>query len=99
MKRRGRARVSRFAVAALAVALAIALVHGASALCGLGEWVGVLSGTPVPGVSLEVAALGAAVHVASWLALVVVAPVLVIAAALESASRAVLARASRTSSP
>ena len=71
-------RVSKLMVAAVLLWLA----YAGSVSLGLQDWVGLLSGTPVPGVDLEVAALGASVHVLSWFGAVIVAPVLVIAAAL-----------------
>ncbi len=57
-------------------------LYAVSAGLGLEDWVGLLSGTPVPGVPLEVAALGGSFHVLSWFGAVVVAPVLAIAAGL-----------------
>lgn len=64
------------------LALALFALHGLSALLGLEDHLSVLSGTPTPGVSLEVAALGAGFHLLSWLGAVLVAPILLIASSL-----------------
>ncbi|MCB9592101.1 MAG: hypothetical protein H6719_05155 [Sandaracinaceae bacterium] len=66
----------------MVAAVALLAVYGVSAALGLEDWVGVLSGTPVPGVPLELAALGGAAHVLAWFGVVLVAPILVIASAL-----------------
>jgi len=81
----------------LALACALLAVHAASWALGLEDWVGMLSGTPEPGVPLSVAALGASVHVLSWFGAVVVAPILIIAAGLLEAATAV-GRGSETKS-
>lgn len=57
-------------------------LHGLSRLLGLEDCVGVLSGTGVPGVPLELAALGAVFHLLTWFGAVLVAPILVVASAL-----------------
>ncbi len=67
-------------------------LHGLSRLAGLEDWVGVLSGTPVPDVPLELAAIGAAAHLLTWFAAVLVAPILVIASALLELSDALGSR-------
>ena len=54
----------------LALPLALGLMH----LVGLREWVGVVSGTPVPGVPFAVAAPVGFVYVLTWLATLALAP-------------------------
>jgi len=71
-------RVPRLA----ALAILLLASHGITWALGLGDWVGVLSGTPVPGVDHGLAALGAAAHVVTWFGAVVAAPVLLIATCL-----------------
>ncbi|MCA9604019.1 MAG: hypothetical protein KC619_00365 [Myxococcales bacterium] len=66
----------------MVVAACLFAVHGLSRLFGVEDCVGVLSGTPVPGISFELAALGAAFHLLSWFGAVLVAPILVVASAL-----------------
>lgn len=74
---------TRFRIPKLAaLALLLLALHGATWALGLDEWVGVLSGTPVPGVDHGLAALGAAAHVITWFGAVVAAPVLLIATCL-----------------
>jgi len=74
---------TRFRVPRLAaLGLLLLALHGLTWAFGLGDWVGVLSGTPVPGVDWPVAALGAAAHVVTWFGAVVVAPILLIATCL-----------------
>ncbi|HJL15150.1 MAG TPA: hypothetical protein RMH99_05815 [Sandaracinaceae bacterium LLY-WYZ-13_1] len=64
-------RMPRGLWTALAIGGAFALLHA----LGVRDWVSVLSGTPVAGVSMARAAFGGALYVALWLAAVVVAPV------------------------
>ena len=66
---------------AVAGAVLLLLRAGASA-AGLDGWVSVISGTPPAGVSLEVAATGAVALVLLQLAAVLLAPVLLLTAAL-----------------
>ena len=73
----------------MVLAFALLVIHGISWALGLEDWVGLLSGTPVPGVSLEFAAMGASLHVLSWFGAVVVAPILIIASVLLEAASAV----------
>ncbi|MFO0627435.1 MAG: hypothetical protein U0325_17635 [Polyangiales bacterium] len=58
------------------------LLRAVTALAGLDGWASVISGTPPAGVSLETAAVGAVALVVLQLATVLIAPVLLIAAAL-----------------
>ncbi|MGE0789670.1 MAG: hypothetical protein AB7S26_28615 [Sandaracinaceae bacterium] len=71
-----------------AFVIAVVMVAGYVVLeaLGLREWVSVLSGTPVPGVAYEVAALGAIVYVASYFGAVLIAPILAMAAVMMRAS-------------
>ena len=50
------------------VAVGLFGLHALSRFVGLEDWVGVLSGTPVPGVSFELAGVGAAFHLLTWFA-------------------------------
>ena len=63
----------------LALPLALGLMH----LVGLREWVGVVSGTPVPGVPFAVAAPVGFVYVLTWLATLALAPPMLLAGAVE----------------
>lgn len=61
------------------------LLRAVAAAAGLDGWVSVISGTPPAGVSMEVAAVGAAALVLLQLATVLVAPILLLAGALMAA--------------
>lgn len=63
-------------------AIAIWIVFGVLHALGLRDWVSVLSGTPVTAVPFEVAGPAGALYVLAYFGAVVVAPILVIAAAL-----------------
>lgn len=63
----------------------LALTH--LALTPLRDWVSVLSGTPVPGVPFELAALGGLLYVLAYFGAVLVAPILAIAGAVTLALR------------
>jgi len=64
------------------LALLLALLYAALHSLGLRDWVSVLSGTPVPGVPFEQAALGGALYVLAYFGAVLFAPILAIAGAL-----------------
>jgi hypothetical protein len=71
------------AIRRLCLALLVALPFLALHLAGLRGATAAISGEGVPGLAAPLAALLGAAYAASWLALVVIAPPLVIAAALE----------------
>lgn len=68
-----------------------------SGLLGFDAALGLLSGMVPPGMSLEGAAAACAFHVGTHLAAVLVAPVLVLAAALSAGLSALTARRARAS--
>jgi len=68
---------------AFAIGLGFAVLH----VLGARDMVSVVSGTPAPGVPFEIAAPIGLLYVMSWLALVVVAPILAIMALIQIATR------------
>jgi hypothetical protein len=75
---------------ALWLAALIALIFGALSALGLRDWVSILSGTPVPGVPYEAAALGGALYVLAYFGAVLLAPILAIAGAVSMLSGRVI---------
>lgn len=76
----------------LVVALLLALFHAALFALGLRDWVSVLSGTPVPGVAPEEAALGGALYVLAYFGAILLAPILALAGVLSLLIRRVSGR-------
>jgi len=76
------------------------ILRAVASVAGVDAWVSVISGTPPAGVSMETAAVGAAALVLLQLGAVLVAPVLLLSAAMltlhdgsaHNASRGVVAR-------
>lgn len=64
------------------VGASLLILRAAASVAGVEGWVSVISGTPPAGVSVEVAAVGAVALVVLQLAAVLLAPVLLIAAAM-----------------
>ncbi len=64
--------------------VALVLLRAAASVAGVDGWVSVISGTPPAGVSMEVAAVGAIALVLLQLAAVLLAPVLLLTAAMLS---------------
>lgn len=64
------------------LAFAIAFIFMGLHLAGLRDWVSIISGTPVPNVPFEGAVFGGLSYVLSWFALLILAPILVIASLL-----------------
>ena len=71
-------------VSMFAMALVLVAVHAAAELAGLRDWVSVLSGTPVPGVPFQEAALGGAFYVLGYFGAVLLAPILTLAALIQT---------------
>lgn len=74
------------------VALLLWGAFGIAWAIDLRECVSILSGTPVPGISLEEAVIGAMLFVTTWFGAALVAPVLTIAACLAELPRVVEGR-------
>ena len=74
------------------VALLMWGAFGVAHALDLRECVSVLSGTPVPGMPVEEAALGAVLYVSTWFGALLAAPVLAIAACLAELPRVVEGR-------
>jgi hypothetical protein len=74
-------------------AIALWVAFGVLYTIGARDCVSVLSGTPVPGVSFEVAATLGALYVLAWFGAILVAPIFAIAALVATGASSLSARA------
>ena len=52
-------------------------------VAGLRDWVSVISGTPVPGVSEVAGVAGGAIYLVAWIATVILSPALIVASGID----------------